>query len=65
MQRKKHYIQPVTELYPVELFISVLAGSNEKRTGYAIDNYDADDSNIIPISEQGGSVWEEDFVDID
>ena len=65
MQRKKQYIQPVTELYPVDSLTSVLADSDEKRTGYAIDNDAADDSNIIPISEQGGSVWEEDFIEID
>ena len=65
MQKRKYYIQPTVEIYPLELTTSILGDSKEKRTGYAIDNDAADDSNIIPISEQGGSVWEEDFIDID
>ncbi|MBO4821116.1 MAG: hypothetical protein J5548_06585 [Prevotella sp.] len=65
MQKRKHYIQPTVEIYPLELTMSILGDSEKKRTGYAIDNNDADDSNIIPISEQGGSLWDEDFVEID
>lgn len=65
MQMKRQYIQPSTELYPVEPFTSVLAGTDEKRTGYAIDNDEADPSNIIPIEEQKGSIWEDGFVEID
>lgn len=65
MQMKRNYIQPSTELYPVESFTSLLAGSDEKRTGYAIDNEEADPSKIIPIEEQSGSVWDEGFVEVD
>lgn len=65
MQMKKYYIQPITELYPVEPFTSVLAGTDEKRTGYAIDNEEANPENIIPIEEQNGSIWDNNFVEID
>ena len=65
MQMKRQYIQPSTELYPVEPFTSVLAGTDEKRTGYAIDNEEADPSKIIPIEEQSGSIWDDKFVEID
>lgn len=39
--------------------------------GYAIDNDDADDSNIIPIAEQGElddddpGLWGDGFIEID
>lgn len=62
---KRQYIQPSTEIYPLEPFASVLAGSDEKRTGYAIDNEEAAPSNIIPIEEQDNSVWNDEFIEID
>ena len=62
---KKQYIQPLSELYSVEPFTSVLAGTDEKRTGYAIDNEEANPDNIIPIEEQSGSIWDNEFVEID
>ena len=52
MFMKRHYIQPLTEIIDVEPFTSLLAGSGEKRTGYAIDNVEADPKNIISITEQ-------------
>ena len=65
MQKIKYYIQPTIEIYPVELSTIILGVSEEKPTGYAIDNTEADDSKINPITEQSGSLWEDDFVDID
>ena len=65
MQKKKHYIQPTVELYPTELSTTILDGSDDRRTGYAIDNHDHNDNNIISITEQKGSLWDDDFVDID
>lgn len=65
MHTKNIYIQPLTESFPVEPFTSVLAGTEEKPTGYAIDNEAADPSKIIPIEEQSGSVWDDGFVEID
>ena len=63
---KRQYIQPSTEIYPLEPFTSVLEGSSEeKRTGYAIDNDEANPDNIIKIEEQDNSIWNNDFVEID
>jgi hypothetical protein len=63
---KRQYIQPSTEIYPLEPFTSVLEGSiEEKRTGYAIDNDEANPDNIIKIEEQDNSIWNNDFVEID
>ena len=45
---KKPYIHPVLELFPAEPFF-LLEGS--KVNGYAIDNEEANDDNIIPIDE--------------
>ena len=61
---KKFYIHPEVEIYD-GLSIIVLSGSDEKKSGYAIDNVDADPSKIIPVEEQSGSVWDEDFIEID
>ncbi len=40
--------------------------SSERPTGYAIDNTDADDGNVIPITEQDKdeSLWDT-FIEID
>ena len=65
MQKKKDYIQPTVKLYTAELSSTILGYSEPTRSGYAIDNYEADDSQIIPITEQGKSPWDDDFVDID
>ena len=65
MQKKKHYIQPTIEIYPTTLSVNILDGTAERRTGYAIDNQEHNDNNIISITEQKGSVWDNDFVDID
>ena len=64
---KKKYQSPTLELFPTESFY-LLEGS--KKSGYAIDNDDANDDNIIPIDEDwtkpGGTGDDEgDFVDID
>lgn len=64
---KKKYQSPTLELFPVEPFY-LLEGS--KKSGYAIDNDDANDDNIIPIEEDwtnpGGTGDDDgDFIDID
>ena len=65
MQKKKYYIKPTVEIYPAELSTSILGDSDQKPSGYAIDNTEADDSKINPITEQSGSIWEDGFVDVD
>ncbi len=57
---KTFYICPEIEIYD-GLSISVLAGSDKSKSGYAIDNKDADDDKIIPVVEQTDNLW----VDID
>ena len=60
---KKPYRQPILELFPVEPFY-LLEGS--KKSGYAIDNDNADPGFIIPIKEETEEDEDEDgFVDID
>ena len=65
MQKIKFYIQPTVEIYPAELSTTILGTSEERPTGYAIDNTEASDDNVISITEQGGSLWEDGFVEID
>ena len=65
---KKEYIHPAMELFPLESFM-LLEGTN-KPNGYAIDNDDANDDNIIPIDEDwtnpgGTGENDDDFIDID
>lgn len=64
---KKKYQRPALELFPVESFC-LLEGS--KKSGYAIDNDDANDDNIIPIEEDwtnpgGTGENDDDFIEID
>ncbi len=65
MQKIKYYIQPTVEIYPAELSTTILGTSEERPTGYAIDNTDANDENVISITEQDGSLWDEGFIEID
>ena len=64
---KKKYQSPTLELFPTEPFY-LLEGS--KKSGYAIDNDDANDDNIIPIDDDwtkpgGTGENDDDFIDID
>ena len=63
---KKKYQSPTLELFPTEPFY-LLEGS--KKSGYAIDNDEANDDNIIPFIEDptpSGEEGEDDeFIDID
>ena len=64
---KKKYQSPTLELFPTEPFY-LLEGS--KKSGYAIDNDEANDDNIIPFIEDptpsdGTGDDDGDFVDID
>ncbi len=58
MKKKKTYIIPLSELI---LTCSATMLLTQSVTGYAIDNWDADDDNIIPIDEQDDDF----FIDID
>ena len=64
---KKKYQRPELELIPTEPY-SLLEGS-KKTSGYAIDNNEANDDNIIPFIEgptpPGGEGEDDEFVDID
>ena len=63
---KKKYQSPTLELFPTEPFY-LLEGS--KKSGYAIDNDDANDDNIIPFIEgptpSGEEGEDDEFIDID
>lgn len=60
---KKKYQSPTLELFPTEPFY-LLEGS--KKSGYAIDNDNADPGLIIPIKEETEEDEDEDgFVEID
>ena len=63
---KKKYQSPSLELFPTEPFY-LLEGS--KKSGYAIDNDDANDDNIIPFIEgptpSGEEGEDDEFIDID
>ena len=63
---KKKYQSPTLELFPTESFY-LLEGS--KKSGYAIDNDEANDDNIIPFIEgptpSGDEGEDDDFIDID
>ena len=60
---KKKYQSPTPELFPTEPFY-LLEGS--KKSGYAIDNDNADPGLIIPIKEETEEDEDEDgFVEID
>ena len=60
---KKKYQRPELELIPTEPFY-LLEGS--KKSGYAIDNDNADPGLIIPIKEETEEDEDEDgFVEID
>ena len=63
---KKKYQRPELELIPTEPFY-LLEGS--KKSGYAIDNDDANDDNIIPFIEgptpSGEEGEDDEFIDID
>lgn len=62
---KKFYIHPEVEIYD-GLSFTVLSGSAEKKSGYAIDNVEADPSKIITVEEQSGSdLWDDKFIEID
>lgn len=66
---KKEYITPATEWLLSDFSPLMITGS-PRPTGYAIDNDDANDDNIIPIEEQGeldpGDLWGDGgFIDID
>ena len=67
---KKEYIKPVTEWWLSD-FSPLMITDSPRPTGYAIDNDDANDDNIIPIVEQQGELdpndpWGEGgFIDID
>ena len=56
----------MVEVYANELSVNILDISNKNRSGYAIDNTDADDSKIISITEQSEdqNLWDT-YVDID
>ena len=58
MKQKKIYIIPLSELI---LSYSDTILQTRSITGYAVDNWDADDDNIIPIEEQDDDF----FIDID
>ena len=63
---KKKYQSPTLELFPTEPFY-LLEGS--KKSGYAIDNDEANDDNIIPFIEgptpSGEEGDDDEFIDID
>ena len=63
---KKKYQRPEMELITTEPFY-LLEGS--KKSGYAIDNDDANDDNIIPFIEgptpSGEEGEDDEFIDID
>lgn len=60
---KKKYQSPTLELFPTEPFY-LLEGS--KKSGYAIDNDNADPGLIIPIKEETEEDEDEDgYVEID
>ena len=63
---KKKYQSPTLELFPTEPFY-LLEGS--KKSGYAIDNDEANDDNIIPFIEgptpSGEEGEDDEFIDID
>ena len=60
---KKKYQRPALELIPTEPFY-LLEGS--KKSGYAIDNDNADPGLIIPIKEETEEDEDEDgYVEID
>ena len=63
---KKKYQSPTLELFPTEPFY-LLEGS--KKSGYAIDNDEANDDNIIPFIEgptpSGEEGADDEFIDID
>ena len=64
---KKKYQRPELELIPTEPYY-LLEGS-KKTSGYAIDNNEANDDNIIPFIEgptpSGDEGEDDDFIDID
>lgn len=70
MNKKKLYITPTTECLSFD-FEPFMITMSPRPNGYAIDNDDADDSNIIPIAEQGElddddpGLWGDGFIDID
>ena len=57
---KKIYIMPTTDIAPMISFPYMIPESREPRRGYAIDNDDALDENIIDIEEQ----TDDGFIDI-
>lgn len=63
---KKKYQSPTLELFQTEPFY-LLEGS--KKSGYAIDNDEANDDNIIPFIEgptpSGEEGEDDEFIDID
>ena len=64
---KKKYQRPELELIPTEPYY--LLEASKKTSGYAIDNNEANDDNIIPFIEgptpPGGEGDDDDFIDID
>lgn len=49
---KKIYILPSMESAPMKSFPYMLNATGEKRRGWAVDNFNAEDSKIIDIEEQ-------------
>ena len=57
---KKNYIMPITDIVPMITLPYMVPESREPRRGYAIDNDEALDENIIDIEEQ----TDDGFIDI-
>ena len=49
---KKIYIIPSMDSAPMKSFPYMLPATGERRRGYAIDNFEHEDSKIIDIEEQ-------------